>query len=107
VVATTVRAWCTAILIGHARFRARDTAGLSAFLVSALARLPSIGAEIDVIWDRYKEKLGSLCGKLNAAVKKNWQEWEIPREPDKAWPGRRFIAIPHGPSTNRRRVASL
>jgi hypothetical protein len=30
----------------HARFRARDTAGLSAFLVSALARLPSIGSSI-------------------------------------------------------------
>src|SRR5207237_1906548 len=24
--------------------------------------------------------------KLNAAVKKQWQEWEIPREPDKSWP---------------------
>src|SRR5258708_37950575 len=32
--------------IGHARFRARDAAGLSAFLVSALARLPSIGRSI-------------------------------------------------------------
>ena len=36
-------------------------------------------AEIDVIWDQWQAKLEPLREKLNAAVKKTWQEWEIPR----------------------------
>jgi adenine-specific DNA-methyltransferase len=43
-------------------------------------------AEIDVIWDKWHQKLEPLSEKLNAALKKKWQDWEIPREPDKAWP---------------------
>jgi len=43
-------------------------------------------AEIDVIWDQWQAKLEPLREKLNAALKKTWQEWEIPREADKAWP---------------------
>ncbi len=43
-------------------------------------------AEIDVIWDKWQAKLEPLREKLNAALKKPWQEWEIPREADKAWP---------------------
>ena len=43
-------------------------------------------AEIDVIWDKWQEKLEPLREKLNAALKKNWQEWEIPREADAKWP---------------------
>ena len=43
-------------------------------------------AEIDVIWDKWQAKLEPLREKLNAALKKQWQEWEIPREADKAWP---------------------
>ena len=39
-------------------------------------------AEIDVIWDKWQSKLEPLREKLNAALKKNWQEWEIPRELD-------------------------
>ena len=39
-------------------------------------------AEIDVIWDKWQAKLEPLREKLNAALKKNWQEWEIPREAD-------------------------
>ena len=42
-------------------------------------------AEIDVIWDTYQEKLEPLREQLNKAVKKNWQEWEIPRESDAKW----------------------
>jgi adenine-specific DNA-methyltransferase len=38
-------------------------------------------SEIDVIWDEYQIVLELLREKLNAALKKNWQEWEIPREP--------------------------
>jgi adenine-specific DNA-methyltransferase len=39
-------------------------------------------AEIDVIWDEWQAKLEPLREKLNAALKKSWQEWEIPREAD-------------------------
>jgi adenine-specific DNA-methyltransferase len=37
-------------------------------------------AEIDVIWDKWQAKLEPLREKLNAALKKSWQEWEIPRD---------------------------
>ncbi len=42
-------------------------------------------AEIDVIWEKWQATLEPLREALNAALKKNWQEWEIPREVDKAW----------------------
>jgi adenine-specific DNA-methyltransferase len=42
-------------------------------------------AEIDVIWDKWDANLEPLRGKLNAALKKTWQEWEIPREADEKW----------------------
>ena len=42
-------------------------------------------AEIDVIWDKWQAELEPLREKLNTALKKQWQEWEIPREADKAW----------------------
>jgi adenine-specific DNA-methyltransferase len=42
-------------------------------------------AEIDVIWDKWQAVLEPLREKLNVALKKHWQEWEIPREVDKAW----------------------
>jgi adenine-specific DNA-methyltransferase len=42
-------------------------------------------AEIDVIWDQWQPKLEPMREKLNAALKKNWQEWEIPREADAKW----------------------
>jgi adenine-specific DNA-methyltransferase len=43
-------------------------------------------AEIDVIWDQWQAKLEPLREKLNAALKKTWQEWEMPREADAHWP---------------------
>ena len=43
-------------------------------------------AEIDVIWERWQATLEPLRQKLNTALKKSWQEWEIPREADAAWP---------------------
>lgn len=51
-------------------------------------------AEIDVIWDQWQATLEPLREELNAAVKKSWQEWEIPREADGKWPEatRRFHA---------------
>ena len=43
-------------------------------------------AEIDVIWEQWLAKLEPLREKLNAALKKTWQEWEVPREADAQWP---------------------
>ena len=43
-------------------------------------------SEIDVIWDKWQLELEPLREALNAAAKKKWQEWEIPREADAAWP---------------------
>ncbi len=42
-------------------------------------------AEIDVIWDKWQAVFEPLCEKLNAALKKTWQEWEIPREAEAKW----------------------
>lgn len=43
-------------------------------------------AEIDVIWERLQEKLEPLRTQLNTAFRKNWEEWEIPRETGDKWP---------------------
>jgi len=43
-------------------------------------------AEIDVIWEKWQEKLEPLREQLNASLKTNWQEWEIPREAESKWP---------------------
>ena len=41
--------------------------------------------EIDVIWDQWQAKMEPLREKLNTALRKTWQEWEIPREPEDPW----------------------
>ena len=43
-------------------------------------------AEIDVIWDKWKETLEPLREKLNKALGKQWQEWGLPREAAAKWP---------------------
>lgn len=40
---------------------------------------------IDVIWDKWQERLEPLRVELNEATGNSWQEWEIPREADPAW----------------------
>ena len=45
-------------------------------------------AEIDVIWEKFKETLEPLRKQLNCTVgqeKQPWEEWEIPREADAGW----------------------
>jgi len=42
-------------------------------------------AEIDVIWEKFQALLEPLREQLNAALKKSWQEWEIPRDADEKW----------------------
>lgn len=41
--------------------------------------------EIDVIWEKWQKTLEPLRHSLNNAVKKKWEEWEIPREADEKW----------------------
>ncbi len=43
-------------------------------------------AEIDVIWEKWQARLEPLRAKLNTTLKRQWQEWEIPREVDPKWP---------------------
>ena len=43
-------------------------------------------AEIDVIWEEYQQRLEPLRKKLNGALGKVWEEWEIPREAAPNWP---------------------
>lgn len=43
-------------------------------------------AEIDVIWDQFQEKLEPLRRQLNQRLGRDWEEWQIPREPGDPWP---------------------
>ena len=49
-------------------------------------------AEIDVIWEKWQEKLEPLRANLTAAVGKTWEEWEIPREAYDPWPAKAVAA---------------
>lgn len=42
-------------------------------------------AEIDVIWDKWQERLEPFRTELNRASGNEWQDWEIPREPEAGW----------------------
>ena len=43
-------------------------------------------AEIDVIWEKFQERLEPLHQELIDALGTAWEEWEIPREADDTWP---------------------
>ena len=45
--------------------------------------------EIDVIHERWQPKQDAAREKLNKALQKNWEEWEVPREADDNWPQQR------------------
>ncbi len=42
-------------------------------------------AEIDVIWEKWEETLEPLRQEINSALGTRFEEWEIPREPEKTW----------------------
>src|SRR5947209_16467842 len=44
--------------------------------------------EIDVIWKKWQAVLDPLREKLNTALKKQWQEWEVPRIAEDPWDGK-------------------
>ena len=58
---------------------------MSAHYISCLNRTIANNAEIDVIWENYKQRLEPLRDRLNAAVGEAWEEWDIPREADDGW----------------------
>ena len=41
--------------------------------------------EIDVIWEKFQERLEPLREQLNNALGEVWEEWEIPRDADDKW----------------------
>ena len=43
-------------------------------------------AEIDVIWEDFQQTLEPLREGINAALGTSWEEWEVPREVEEAWP---------------------
>lgn len=43
-------------------------------------------AEIDIIWEDYQQRLEPLMKALNNALKKTWEEWEVPRQAEDTWP---------------------
>ena len=43
-------------------------------------------AEIDVIWEKWQSKLEPMRLRLNELTKKQWHEWEVPREAKPEWP---------------------
>jgi adenine-specific DNA-methyltransferase len=41
--------------------------------------------EIDVIYEKWQQRLDPLLADLNKRLNKNWQEWEVPHEPGNSW----------------------
>ena len=42
--------------------------------------------EVDVLWEEAEQTLQPLRARLNATLGTAWEEWQIPREADSAWP---------------------
>lgn len=42
-------------------------------------------AEIDVIYDKFQQKMEPLRAEINALTGNSFEEWELPRQPDKSW----------------------
>jgi adenine-specific DNA-methyltransferase len=50
-------------------------------MLSSISR----NTEIEVIHETYYQKMEPLRTELNKALKKTWEEWEIPREAEEGW----------------------
>lgn len=42
-------------------------------------------SEIDVIWEKWQQKLDPLLKALNQQLKTSWQEWQVPRATEPKW----------------------
>ncbi len=43
-------------------------------------------AEIDIIHEKWQEKLGPVLNELNKILKEKWEDWQVPLEPEDDWP---------------------
>jgi adenine-specific DNA-methyltransferase len=43
-------------------------------------------AEINAIYEKWQEKLEPIRSQLNTILKKKWEDWEVPSEPEDVWP---------------------
>ena len=43
-------------------------------------------AEIDVIYEEFRQEMEPICAELNRKLVKEWEEWDIPRESGDPWP---------------------
>jgi adenine-specific DNA-methyltransferase len=43
-------------------------------------------AEIDIIWEKWRDKLEAMRLELNKLLSKDWKDWEIPCKEDEGWP---------------------
>jgi adenine-specific DNA-methyltransferase len=50
-------------------------------MLSSIANNP----EIDHIWSEWQATLEPLRQRLNSSLKRDWQEWELPRDVDSSW----------------------
>ena len=48
-------------------------------------RAIAYNAEVDVVWERFQERLEPLREQLNSILGRSWEEWEIPREVEGGW----------------------
>ena len=71
------------------RIRRTTSRKASSISESRTSQLKSIAnnEEIDVIHAKYEAQLTPIREKLNAALKKSWEGWEVPREADSKWRG--------------------
>lgn len=49
--------------------------------------------EIDVIYERWQERMEPLRARLNELVGASFEEWELPREPAESWPAEAAEAL--------------
>jgi adenine-specific DNA-methyltransferase len=42
--------------------------------------------EIDIIYERWQQKLEPVLNELNKILKKKWEDWQVPSEPEDKWP---------------------
>ncbi|MCB1764446.1 MAG: site-specific DNA-methyltransferase [Candidatus Competibacteraceae bacterium] len=64
-------------------------------------------SEIDDLHARWQEKLEPLRTELNALLKQQWQEWEIPREAGEQWPAKAKELLTHWWEHRRQRQREI
>jgi adenine-specific DNA-methyltransferase len=65
--------------------------------------------EIDVIWNNSQKDLEPLRKELNQQLEKEWNEWDIPREPGDPWPEKeaKLLEKIHASDTEKKKLTAL